>query len=344
LRASRPAFALMLVASTVLADASEDEARGLFKQGVTMLQAGAFEHALDQFERAYELWKNPKILLNIATTLRELGRLPEAADAYELYQMDPGADPERAEEVRKALADIDAKVVRLRVEVVTPGAVATINGTPLQRKRKSTTGRIVRTMDEPESTHKHSVRVMPGEHTIAASLDGYEPWSQVVVGEGGDEKALRIELKVAPSKVTEPAAQEPEHEPTLSHGGQWMLFTRADVDGRFRGAVGVVGGGFALGSVVELQLAALLGRDKGFEPGASFYFATGTFKPLAYVGVPTFFVDGASPGGHVAIGLQIDPSRSVGVLAQLGLATFLNVPSDRESTAFVPSVGVQGRF
>ena len=337
----------MLVASLVWADAEEDQARGFFKDGVELLQKGSFEQALERFERAYELWKNPKILLNIATTLRELGRLPEAAEAYEQYLRDPGADPARTADVRNALGEIDAKVLRVRIEVLTPGAIVTIDGVPLQSERQRTTGRIVRALpDEREQTRERLVRLVPGEHSVGASLDGYEPWSQSVVGAAGERKALRIELEVIAPKASAPPppAHEPEPDHGLSHGGQWVLLTRADVDGKFRGAVGVVGVGYALGSVVELQLAGLVGRDKGFEPGATFYFTKGAFKPLAYLGVPTFFVDGASPGAHLAVGLQFDPSRNVGVYAQVGAATFLHVPSDREATAFVPSLGVQGRF
>lgn len=349
--------ALFLVASVMavsaFADEGEEEARKLFKDGVGYLNRGSFAEALDRFERAYDLWHNPKILLNIATTLRELGRLPDAANAYQQYLKDSGADPERLPEVKKALSEIDPKVGLLEIEVKTPDASLSIHGTA-SRRESARNLRIVRTFgEESDASRTWTVRVVPGEHLISIAKEGFETYTEKVMLAAGEKRSLSVALEPRgereteepepePLEVTEPSS-EPETS-DLSHSGQLLLFTRVDIDGRFRGAVGALGMGYGLGDVVELQVGALVGRDKGFEPGASFYLSTGVFKPLGYVGVPVFFVDGTSPGAHGAVGLQVDPSPSIGILGQVGAAAFFNVPEHRESTAFLVSLGVQGRL
>ena len=62
------------------ADAAlEARARELFKQGNRLIEQARYVDALEKFEAAYATWQNPKIQLNIATTLRTLGRHAEAA-------------------------------------------------------------------------------------------------------------------------------------------------------------------------------------------------------------------------------------------------------------------------
>lgn len=332
------ALASLLGISAPLADGDEGEARELFKSGVTLLNKGSFVDALDRFERAYQLWRNPKILLNIATTLRELGRLTEAASAYESYLQDPEADNTRIADVRKALAEIDAKIAAVTVDVKTEGASVSVDGREVERKPASAGG-------------TWFARVMPGDHVVTISKDGFHTHTEKLTAEAGEKLTLRVMLEPierdtppAPQPVSTaptPAPAEPE---SLSHDSQASVFARGDIDGKFRGAVAVVGVGYGLGDVLELQAAALVGRDKGFEVGASLYLSTGVLKPVVYVGSPTFFADGASPGLHAAIGLQVDPSRHLGLFAQVGGAAFLNAPETRESAAFVPSLGAQGRF
>lgn len=335
----------LLLVSNAQADGQVDEARArvLFKEGMTLLTSGDFEPALERFEMAYEHWRNPKILLNIATTLRQLGRLPEAADTYELYLADPGADPAKAGEVKQALAEIDSKLGRLVIEVGMD-AVVSVDGKELRRTKTPTTKHLVRTLLLEETKKgRWRVRLEPGDHRIEVVAEGYTPRLEEFVLNAGEERVIEVRLEVI-RQEEEPEILEPEVEETLSHDGQVSLIGRADVDGKFRGAVGAVGLGYGLGSVVELQAVGLIGTDKGAEVGATFYLSEGMFKPLGYVGVPVFFVDGASPGVHGAVGLQVDPTKNFGAFFHVGVATFFQVPEDRESTAFVPSIGVQGRL
>lgn len=336
--------AVWLVSSLAWGGDDELQARELFKQGVELLQNGEFAPALDHFERAYEHWRNPKILLNIATTLRQLDRLPEAADTYELYLADPGADPAKSEEVRRALEEIDARLGRLVIDAG-DGAVVMVDGRRLERERRRTTKDLVRMLPLVEATPgRWRVRVNPGEHEVEVTREGFASRMVRVTLSAGEERAIAVELDPAEARVSPRRDRDTPAPVDLSHGGQVGLVARADVDGKMRGAVAALGASYGLGSVAELQAVGLVGRDKGAELGATFYLMRGTWKPMAYVGVPVFFVEGVSPGVHGALGLHVDPSRSLGGFLQVGVATFMNVPEDRDATVFVPSVGIQGRL
>src|SRR5262249_7677027 len=57
-------------------------AAALMTEGVRQLRAQAYEQALANFLEAYNKFPSPKILLNIASTLRDMGRFADAANSY----------------------------------------------------------------------------------------------------------------------------------------------------------------------------------------------------------------------------------------------------------------------
>ena len=70
-------------------------AQGLMVEGVKQLQAKAYDQALANFLEAYNAFPSPKILLNIGSTLRDMGRLADAANTYQRYLTDPATGSER---------------------------------------------------------------------------------------------------------------------------------------------------------------------------------------------------------------------------------------------------------
>ena len=135
---------------------SKKAAQQLLGEGNQLLGEGEDIAALEKFRSAYERYRSPKILLNIGTTLRQLGRSVEAAVVYESYLRDPGADPARAVDLRRILTEIDAIVGRLRIETREPLVTVRLDGKPLEG---FVTGVIL--------------RVEPGDHTVVASTKGF---------------------------------------------------------------------------------------------------------------------------------------------------------------------------
>jgi len=96
-----------------VSEAKRELARGLFREGVALLDAGRYAEALQCFQRAYVSWNSPKILLNIATSLRDLGQNAKAATTYARYLATVEPDNPRREEVARALEEISGDLGRI---------------------------------------------------------------------------------------------------------------------------------------------------------------------------------------------------------------------------------------
>lgn len=105
-------------------------AAALMAEGVKQLQAQSYDQALANFLEAYARFPSPKILLNIASTLREMGRLADAANTYQRYLADPATGVERVEEVKQLLIGLDVQLTLLTVRVSPHGSEVSIDGGP----------------------------------------------------------------------------------------------------------------------------------------------------------------------------------------------------------------------
>lgn len=76
---------LMCTSAALAQEDSDERARLHFESGRSYFDEGAYERALQEFERAYELSPRVAMLFNLGTTYERLGRLGEAADAFEGY-------------------------------------------------------------------------------------------------------------------------------------------------------------------------------------------------------------------------------------------------------------------
>jgi hypothetical protein len=85
----------------------EARARELFREGNRLVDEAQYSQALAAFESAYRLWNNPKIQLNIATTLRALGRHSEALGAYRHYLQYAEPSAERRAEVELICVELE---------------------------------------------------------------------------------------------------------------------------------------------------------------------------------------------------------------------------------------------
>src|SRR5262245_13268098 len=91
------AAGILASAPAALADVSRDrEARDHFERGDQLLKIGAYDGAIDEFKRAYELSPAPGLLFNIAQAYRAKKDREQALHYYsEFLRADPNA-PERA--------------------------------------------------------------------------------------------------------------------------------------------------------------------------------------------------------------------------------------------------------
>jgi len=95
-----------------------------FGRGVELFEEGAFRAALVEFQRAYELAPDFRLLYNIGHAEMELHDYLRATQSYERYLTDGGSaiTAERQREVEKMLRSLAGRVGRLAIHVNLMGA------------------------------------------------------------------------------------------------------------------------------------------------------------------------------------------------------------------------------
>jgi hypothetical protein len=161
---------------------SKAKAAALFDEGNRLLGEASYPEALEKFQAAYALYQSPKLLLNIGTTLRQLGRNAEAAKAYEAYLRVPAVDASRVAEVRRVLAEIDSLVGRVRIDIEPGDAKVSIDGGDLA----------------VESAVARA-RVEPGDHLLTVQKQGMSSAIQKIRVAAREESHILIRL-TAPDK------------------------------------------------------------------------------------------------------------------------------------------------
>jgi hypothetical protein len=163
--------------------AAKLEATQLLGQGLAYLREARFAEALERFEKAYALVPSAKLLLNIGTSLRQLNRPSQAAEAYERYLAHPEAAPDRVREVERILEAIDREVAWIELVPAPREARVTVDGEPVVPRRGAL-----------------RVRLDPGTHVVVAEATG--AWLQKVVSlelKAGERRTVRFALEPKPA-------------------------------------------------------------------------------------------------------------------------------------------------
>jgi tetratricopeptide (TPR) repeat protein len=161
-----------------LKEAGERYARGLALYG-----DGEFLLALVEFERAYQLSNNYKVLYNIGQVRIQLGRYAKAKEALEDYLKAGGTSlsAERTQAVNKDLATLEERTASLNVVTSEAGADISLDG------------KVIGT-----SPLTAPVIVDAGEHNLVLHKSGFYDSAQSVTLAGHDQLELKVELKPIP--------------------------------------------------------------------------------------------------------------------------------------------------
>ncbi|HRI67191.1 MAG TPA: PEGA domain-containing protein [Polyangium sp.] len=162
------------------------EATKLLAEGNALSNDGDYVEALEKFRAAYAVYPSPKLLLNMGTMLRQLGRNVEAAAVYEQYLRDPEAEVPQVELLNRTLDEIDSLVGHLHITVSHRDAAVSLDGKPIDVLEAGT-----------------DVRVEPGTHKIVAEKKGFPPALVTVSLGRGEEKNASLKLTVQPTRVVE---------------------------------------------------------------------------------------------------------------------------------------------
>jgi tetratricopeptide (TPR) repeat protein len=110
-------WALPAVADDASVPTSSDhrQANALYKEGVRLYNSGEYAGALDLFQNAFHRYPDPRILFSIATTLRQMGRTVDAANAYQRFVDDPHAEPQLVADTQTVLRVLDGTIGKVEI-------------------------------------------------------------------------------------------------------------------------------------------------------------------------------------------------------------------------------------
>lgn len=310
-------------------------AKELLQLGVKLLSTKDYLGALAVFQDAYRRFPSPKILINIGTTLRTLGRNAEAANAYERYLESDTNDDKLRAEVTKDLADLDDNLARLAITAPEGAEVQIGDG------------------DWQPPAQVALVRVAPGHYDVRARREGFQPFSTAGDVALAQQVAIAITLTPVPVqsvivRVPETVAPRPVEAPRSRLGLLWL--GHFDFDG---GGAGLVGLTFDIVTRLSVQAEAILGPNYGGYAGASFAILTGGLRPYVAAGMPIFYNDGARYAVRGAGGLEVVANRHLAILFELGLEHYFNaqsiidvsgMPRSVQTTSLIPALGVSARL
>jgi hypothetical protein len=348
-RALVVALALLVpaVATAQPTGEKKEDAQSLMESGVKLLAAKDYLGALAIFKTAYERFPSTKILLNIGTTLKLLGRDADAANAYQRYLDAKDTDPKRQAELDKLLAKIDKTASRVEIEATPADAQLHVDDD-----------------DWLNVVHGSVWRVMPGRHTVTARRDGYEAKTKAIQVAAGETASISLDLVAVtaptPTVVTTPApVSEGEGvgagvgvhatvtpTPRRSPLGALVFgeFDLGTFDGLDGGAA-LVGATYDVHRWVVARAAAIISDHHfGGYVGAVVPILVHQYRPYVSAGMPILGSNGPRYAIRGAGGFEYELNVHLAFAIEAGVEHLFNPQMGVKATAFVPGVGVIGRL
>ncbi|MGZ3474468.1 MAG: tetratricopeptide repeat protein, partial [Polyangiales bacterium] len=271
------ATCVLAAASSVSQAAVDPEVQKHFDQGNSLYQDGRYADALLEYDAAYALSKNWKILYNRGQCLVMLKRDPEAIVVFQQYLDEGGAQiaPERKKQIEEDLPKLRARSATIRVENAPVGSTVYLDDRLLGPVMKpGSPGPTEMTI--PIGSGEHFLRVEPPPGFNAPVF------KRKVAVTGGMQAAVHVEFEAAPdtgppppvAPPPRPVDQPPPALPPRPPGGLTApsldVLAQVGVSVPSVDAVGVQN--HALGSV---EIAATYRATSFFELGLFADFAAG---------------------------------------------------------------------
>ena len=184
--------------------AAEQAATADFEKGVELYRSGNLDAALAQFERAYSVSPNYRLLYNIGQVQAQLGQFVSAIRSFEQYLSRGGDEVEPARRANIA-AEIDRMgklIARLTIETNVAGAEIFVDD---QRVG--------------EAPLKEAIPVNVGQRVVRLQKKGYESVTKKIQVAGEEKAVMMIQLDpVGPAAVR----TSQEAKPTYSYTPFWV--------------------------------------------------------------------------------------------------------------------------
>jgi hypothetical protein len=190
-------LAFLGLAPAALADKVE-EARTRFQRGVELYREGSFDAALAEFNKAYDLAPNYRVLYNMAQVQTERHDYVAALKLMEKYLEEGGNDiaPERRDQVTKEIATLRGRVTQLTIKTEVEGAELLIDG-----------------VVSGTTPFAEPVLISAGVRQLQLRKPGYETANKTMTVAGGEEVAVEFDLKELPESPAPIAVQTSDNSP-----------------------------------------------------------------------------------------------------------------------------------
>ncbi|HEY3493397.1 MAG TPA: PEGA domain-containing protein [Polyangiaceae bacterium] len=154
------------------------EAGKRYETGLGMYAEGEFKLAVIEFERAYTLVPDYRVLYNIGQVRIQLGNYARARQVLEQYLKDGGdrISPDRKQSVQNDLTMLEGRTATLRITTSVPGASIYVD-------------------DRPVGTAPLADPVLldAGDHRVTVRVDGREPNEKLVTLAGRDATEIQLD-------------------------------------------------------------------------------------------------------------------------------------------------------
>lgn len=161
-----------------VSEAAQAEALATFAEGNEFFVRLQYSQALERYRSAIEKWDHPAIRFNMAVSFINLDLPLEARESHERALVYGPAPFETADLYQQALTYrklLDGRLAVLVISCHEPGARVSLDGKEVLRA-------------PAETQHV----VLPGEHQIVASKNGFLTTTRQVMLTGGNEELLKI--------------------------------------------------------------------------------------------------------------------------------------------------------
>ena len=202
------------------------EAKQRFDRGYELYEEGDYPLALIEFNRAYELVPNYRVLYNIGQVCIQLGKYADARRALEEY-IAKGADQLAAD--RRAAVNKDLVMLGRRTAFLSIGA--NVENAEV----------LVDDVIVGKTPLGPALLMDAGVHRVTLRRPGYLPRTEDVTLAGGDNKSLDVALELQPEEKQTIVVREREVEDTSAQ--TWMIAGWATTGALVAGAIvtGIMG-------------------------------------------------------------------------------------------------------
>jgi tetratricopeptide (TPR) repeat protein len=150
-----------------------------FLRGMEYVERQLWEAALVEFDESLRLHPSSSALFNSALCLQHLQRFQPAMNAFRLYlaRYRDQTAPDQLEQIERAIADLRAVLIEVRVEVNLDGAAISVDD-----------------VDSGLSPLAEPLMLCSGEHHLEVELEGYQRAERDLMVVSGHPVSARVEL------------------------------------------------------------------------------------------------------------------------------------------------------